>query len=648
MSDNSRVRVSIVGVVVVALFCTLLARLWFLQAGPENSLKVQAIVDSTRFIQTESPRGEILDRNGKVLVKDRASWAVTVDRDLPKSTATVVLSQLQELLKIPVKTLTSQYTSARQSPLEPAIVALDVKQKDRLSIMQDPQDYPGVHVMQLTVREYPQGDLAAQLLGYVGEVPADELAVLKKKKKGYETGDEIGRAGAEAAFESELRGQPRRETIEVDPRGQQVGAPVDVVQGAVGADVWLTIDSKVQRAAEDALKQGIESARTLQNENVKAVRFDTLKAPAGAAVVLDTSNGSVTALASYPTYSPSWWVGGISTAHYRALSDPTKDYPLIDRATQGVYAPGSTFKLVTSLAMAQNGIQDPNQYVDDNGSVRIQGTTFHNAHDEALGAVTLQRALTKSSDVYFYNVGYNFWRTWKADDKQRGLGIQAEARNLGFGARTGIELDEADGRVPDPAWKSAFAHANYKTAREKRENSIWYPYDNLSLAVGQGDLVATPLQLANAYATFANGGTLYQPHVEAKIVQDGKSTTTPSHAIRHVSFDPNLYTQMMSGFQGAIADPKGTAYQAFAGFPLNTVPVAGKTGTAQVKDKGDTSIFVGMFSAKGKQYVVAVVMEQAGFGAQSAAPVARRIIELMNAIVPPNAPPVQAIKQGND
>jgi len=646
MSDNSRVRVSIVGVVVVALFCTLLARLWFLQAGPDNSLNVQAIADQTRVIQTESPRGEILDREGRVLVKDRASWAVTLDRKLPAATATRVLNQLQEQLNIPVKDLRSQYESARQSPLEPAVIALDVPQAERLSILQDPQDYPGVNVKQLTVREYPQGELAAQLLGYVGEVPADELASLKNK--GYETGDEIGRAGAEAAFESVLRGKPQSETILVDPRGQQVGAPVSVQPGSVGANVYLTIDSSVQRAAETALAQGIASARTLQDQNLKQKGLFFLKAPAGAAVVLDASDGSVAALASFPTYPPNWWVGGISAANYASLSDPAKDYPLIDRATQGVYAPGSTFKLITSLAMVKNGIQDPNQYVDDNGSVRIQGTTFHNANSEVLGPVNLQSALTKSSDVYFYDVGYNFWRTWKTGDKSRGLGIQAQARDLGFGSKTGIELDETDGRVPDPAWKSAFAHANYKTARERRDNSIWYPYDNLSLAVGQGDLVATPLQLANAYAAFANGGTLWRPHIEYEVRHDGKTQTIPSHAIRRLSYDPTLYSQMMAGFQGAIADPKGTAYQAFQGFPLSTIPVAGKTGTAQVTGKGDTSIFVGMFPAHGKQYVVAVVMEQAGFGAQSAAPVARRIIESMNGLVGKNAPAVQAIKNGND
>src|SRR4051794_24139341 len=243
MTDNSRVRVSIVGIVVVVLFSTLLARLWFLQSGSENSLKVQAVVDSTRMLQTENPRGEIKDANDKTLVADRASWAVTVDRDLPPKTLTRVFGQLAEQLGISTKDLQSNYDSDRQSPLEPAVVAHDVPRADRLAILQDPQDFPGVHVRQLTVRSYPLGPIGAQVLGYVGEVPADQLKELKGK--GYESGDEIGRAGVEAAFEHVLRGTPRRETIEVDPAGQQVGAPVKVERGAPGATLYLTLNGRV-------------------------------------------------------------------------------------------------------------------------------------------------------------------------------------------------------------------------------------------------------------------------------------------------------------------------------------------------------------------------------------------------------------------
>ena len=289
---------SIVGVVVVALFSTLLVRLWFLQSGAESDLKVQAEVASTRVIQMESPRGAILDRDGKVLVRDRASWAVTVDRDLDERTVDRLLGQLAEQLGIPADRLKSQYVSNRQSPLKPAVVALDVSQNNRLAILQVPQDFPGVSIKRLTVRTYPQGSAAAQLLGYVGEVPEEEMERLEKR--GYEPGDSIGQAGVEAVFESALRGQPRRETVLVNPQGRQVGSPIDVELGAVGHNVQLTIDADVQRVAEESLAQGVLKVRSIQNKDVED-HFETFKAPAGSAVVLAAPAGSVIADASFPT-----------------------------------------------------------------------------------------------------------------------------------------------------------------------------------------------------------------------------------------------------------------------------------------------------------------------------------------------------------
>ena len=651
MSDNSRVRVSIVGVVVVVLFSTLLARLWFLQSGPEDNLKVQAVVDNTRVIQTENPRGEILDNTGEVLVKDTASWAVTVDRNLSKSTAGRVLGQLAEQLKLPVASLESQYTSERQSPLEPAVVALNVSQPDRLAILQDQEDYPGVHVVELTVRAYPtldDGEDAAQVLGYVGEVDATELANLKKL--GYQPGDEVGQAGAEAAFESVLRGKPRREAIEVDPAGQQVGSPVSVDPGSVGDNVYLTINAGVQRAAETSLEQGILSARLLQDVNVKD-HYATLKAPAGAAIVLNADTGAVVADASYPTYPPGWWVGGISAAHWDILNNPFGDNPQLNRATEGQYAPGSTFKLVTALAMTKYGIRSVSEPFDDTGSVPLDGTTYTNANSDAFGTVDLQQALTVSSDAYFYTVGNEFWQVWKAGDTRSGLGLQTEARELGFGAATGFELDEQDGLVQDPAWVKAFADDNYKTKAAQLSHSIWYPFDDIYPAVGQ-DIDVTPLQLANVYAAFANGGTLWQPRIEEKAVNpQGKLVQTIApKAIRHIDFDPTTRVAMLAGFEGAVNQgppAEGTAYQAFQGFPLSQYPVAGKTGTAQVAGKGDTSLFVAMFGGtpENPKYVAVVVVEQAGYGAQTAAPIARRIIEAMDGLP---APTVAAIDQGHD
>ncbi len=455
MTDSSRVRVSIVGVVVVALFSTLLVRLWFLQSGAEHGLKVQAEVASTRVIQTESPRGAILDRNGKVLVRDRSSWAVTVDRTLDAETADRVLGQLAEQLGIPAPYLESQYHSKRQSQLKAAVVALDVSQGNRLAILQDPQDYPGVDVTRLTVRSYPQGSLAAQLLGYVGEIPEEDMKLLEER--GYEPGDSIGQAGVEAVFESVLRGRPRRETVLVNPQGRQVGSPIDVDPGTVGHNVQLTIDANVQRAAEESLAQGIAAVRTVQNDDRRDEGFFTYRAPAGAAIVLDATDGSVVADASFPTYPLDWWVGGISEDHYAQISGDSSDYPMINRATQGAYAPGSTFKLVTSLAMTQYGIRGIGDYYTDEGHVELDGTDFKNAGTEVLGPVNLERALTVSSDTYFYTVGDEFWHIWNRGDEARGMGIQTKARELGFGEPTAIELDESDGRVPDPEWKADFA-----------------------------------------------------------------------------------------------------------------------------------------------------------------------------------------------
>jgi penicillin-binding protein 2 len=650
MTDSSRVRVSIVGVVVVALFSTLLVRLWFLQSGAEGDLKVRADIASTRVIQTESPRGAILDRNGVVLVQDRPSWAVTVDRSLSERTATRVLGQLGEQLGIPIDTLESQYVSKRQSPLKPAVVALDVAQENRLAILQDPQDYPGVHVTRLTVRFYPEGsELAAQLLGYVGEVPEEDMTRLEER--GYQPGDSIGQAGIEAVFESVLRGRPRRETVLVNPQGRQVGSPVDIEPGAVGDNVWLTIDSKVQKVAQQSLEQGILAIRTIQNRDRRDEGFFTFRAPAGSAVVLDASTGEVVADASYPTYPLSYWVGGISQDNYDTITSPYSGLPMINRATQGEYAPGSTFKLVTSLAMTRFGIRSIGEYWNDEGTIELEDSTFSNAGDppEVFGSVNLEQALRVSSDTYFYSVGDEFWHVWNRGEVPRGMGIQTEARELGFGEPTGVEVDEAAGQVVDPQWKIDYARANYEDPDERADHATWYPADDILPAVGQGGITATPLQLANAYAAFANGGTLWQPRVAQKITSASGHPvkTLASKAIRHLSFDPATRAAMLAGFSGALTDEDGTAYEAFQGFPLDQVPVAGKTGTAQVAGKDDTSLFVGMFGGtrENPKYIVAVVVEQAGFGAQTAAPIARRIIERMSGLP---TPPVVVTEQGHD
>jgi penicillin-binding protein 2 len=663
MTDNSRVRVSIVGVVIVALFCSLVARLWFLQMGPEQELKARAIALSTREVQTPSPRGQIKDRNGVVLARDRAAWAVTLERDLKKDEHEAVIGRLSELLKVEGLELEAAFTSPRQSPLLPAVIRLDVPLEQRLAIQERPDSFPGVGVQLLTVRSYPtafekqQPALASHVLGYVGEVNEEQLKELKKR--GYKAGDLIGRDGVEAAFESTLRGTPTITRFEVDPRGQQVGPSTVVQPGSVGNDVTLTLDVNVQLAAERALDAGIQRARSMKDEDASDLGFHNYRATAGAVVVLDARDGSVVAMASNPSFEPQKWVGGVSQADFDFLQNKDSHNPLVNRATQGQYLPGSTFKLVGATAQTRYGFRGPWTPYDDEGRI-IVGTdtrSFANDGNRANGVIDLSEALTLSSDTYFYSDGLDFYNAWEAGDKERGLGMQAEARMYGFGAKTGIEIAETDGRVPDPEWKKAFAEANYKDKAQRDDFGSWYPGDQVNFAVGQGGLAVTPLQLADAYGAFLNNGTLWKPHIGLNTTDPGGKVLTAAQptAIRNIPFDPLVHSRMLEGFRGAVQNEKGTAYQAFAGFPHEAVGpggVAGKTGTAQAGNDepktfeeytGPTSWFAGMFPAAPApgqpQYVVVAVVEEGGYGARIAAPIARSVIESMNNL------PVSEIRQ---
>jgi penicillin-binding protein 2 len=506
----------------------------------------------------------------------------------------------------------------------------------------------------LPYRAYPQGKLAAHVLGYVGRVSGPAEA---KLHPGYEDNDTIGRAGVEATYDSYLHGVARKERVEVDPAGRVVGDPALVSAGHPGDNVQLTIDAKVQKVAEESLAQGIALARTYQNTELKPIGLVNYKAPGGSVVVLDSDTGGVVAMASSPTYAPSEFVGGISQSQYAALAAPAAAQPLLNRATQGLYALGSTFKLVSSIAAVKYGFRGEFTPIQDPGFLVVQGQRFNNANGESHGSVDLRKAITVSSDVYFYTFGNQMWDAWRAGDKSRGYAVQQVARQFGFGQTTGIPLTEShQSRVPDATWKAKFAKTLYpKGSQALAENSAWNPGDDIELAVGQGDLVATPLQLANAYAAFANGGTLYQPQIVSRVI-DGVTHKTVKivkpKARSHIDIDPQLRSALQDGFNGVVNDPKGTAYNAFTGFPLAQYPVAGKTGTAQVgslatRNLSDTSLFVAMATIGQHHYVVLSLVEQAGRGATISAPIVRRVIDAL-AGLPLSTIPTTATVTGAD
>ena len=350
----------------------------------------------------------------------------------------------------------------------------------------------------------------------------------------------------------------------------------------------------------------------------------------GAVVVEDPNNGQILAMSSYPTYNPSVWVGGISSAEYKALTSSSSRYPLINRAIAGEYTPGSTFKLATATAALKTGLISPSYYYYDTGLFKIPNCTsgmcsFHNSGYEHLGLLNITKALAASDDVFFYNLGYMFY----ANQSKYGQDpIQQTANAYGWGKLTGINLPgEVPGLVDSPATR-ALLHKQYPLAYPY---ASWYTADQLEMAFGQGETAITPIQMANAYSTFANGGTRYQPQIASGIVsQSGKLVKKFTPVVEgHVTLSPTDRAAMLSGFEGAVNSSSGTASGAFANFPFSQFPIAGKTGTASIVGQEPNSWFVGFGPIPKSQYVVVAVIKNGGFGASAAAPVVRTIFDYL-------------------
>jgi penicillin-binding protein 2 len=616
--DSSRLRLGVLGMVVLSLFCALLARRWYLQVLASPTFKVEAQHNSVAVVYTEAPRGRILDRNGKVLADNRVVLALVAHRE-EIAKRPEVLQRISDLLGVPVDELNRRVADERYSLFKPVPVAVDVPKDKLIYVREHQSDFQGIEGLQLTERVYPNGTLAAHVLGTVGEINDEELA--PRKAEGYKAGDTIGKSGIELTYEKELRGKPEIAKLEVDSVGR-VQRALGGQPAVQGDDVRLTIDIDVQRAAEESLEQGI----TLARKSTDFLTGKTFLAPGGTVVVTDPRDGSVLAMASNPTFDPNEFTNGISVKRFAELNDPALHFPLNNRAIQGLYAPGSTFKLATSIAALKDGVIAAKDTYNDQGSYTVTGersATFTNARGAKNGPVNVTKALTVSSDVFYYWLGERFW------DSRGKLGtaaIQDVARSLGMGIYSDIDLPfESNGRVSDPAGREKL-HKDYPEAFPFPE---WYTGDNLNIAVGQGDTAITPLQLANSYATFVNGGTVFAPHVGSAVLdRDGQELRKIEPKILgRNELPPAIRDPLLAGFRGVVSDPLGTGFAAFAGFPLGAFPVAGKTGTAEVAGKQDTSLFTAYAPADNPRYVITVVLEEAGLGASAAAPVARRVLE---------------------
>ncbi|HEX2119348.1 MAG TPA: penicillin-binding transpeptidase domain-containing protein, partial [Acidimicrobiales bacterium] len=382
--DSSRLRLGVLGMVVLSLFCALLARLWYLQVLASPTLKVEAQHNSVAVVYTEAPRGRILDRNGQVLADNRVVLALVADREKIEEHPDV-LPRLAGLLGVPVVLLHDRMADERFSRFKPVPVAVDVPKEKVIYVREHQVDFPGIEGLQLTERVYPNGTVAAHLLGMVGEINDTELE--PRKTEGYRAGDTIGKSGIELTYEAELRGEAEIAKLEVDSAGR-VQRSLGRQPAVQGNDIRLSIDLDIQRVAEESLAQGIDLAR-------RSTDFLTGKpfvATGGTVVVLDPRDGSVLAMASNPTYDPNEFTRGISVRRFEELNDPAGHFPLNNRAIQGLYAPGSTFKLATSIAALRHGLITTRDTYNDQGAYVVAGQRFTNARGARNGLVNVSQA----------------------------------------------------------------------------------------------------------------------------------------------------------------------------------------------------------------------------------------------------------------
>jgi penicillin-binding protein 2 len=623
-SQRSRLRLGLVTVVVTGLFCALFARLYYLEVLNTKKYSQLVVQDSLRTVHEPGPRGLILDRAGQPIVGNQTTEAVTLARQVAAQHPAVV-SRLAKVLHMTPKAVQAQLNNNQYSPYVPVPVKTGVPMATIIYLGEHQSQFPGVSTEQLAERRYPYGATASQLLGYVAPVDAAELKTLKGQ--GYQPGDMIGQSGVEASYQSWLRGKQGTTRLEVNRQGLVVGT-ASSTPPRQGDSVQLSLDLGLQQMLQKALAHQIQGLRR------GSVTGTPEPAPGGAAVVLDPRNGNVLAMASYPTYNPSVWVGGISQQQYQALLNPANDEPMLNRAIEGLYVPGSVFKLATATAALNYGLITPSYIYDDTGVFTFPGCTagvctLHNAGGEVAGPIDVTQALSQSIDTFFYNLGYMFY---VQQHKYGPMPIQKTAEAYGLGRLTGIDLPgEAQGRVDSLATREqlcALAPKAYSCPPS------WTPGDQVEMAFGQGATVVTPIELAQAFATFANGGTVYQPHVAADIVN------SKGHVVKriepkvtgHVPMSPANHQAMLQGFIGAVRQPGGTAYSTFQGFNFSRMQVAGKTGTGTTnylhQPDGNFVAFAGK-DIHHPQYVVAVMIERAGYGAQTGAPVARQALQYL-------------------
>jgi penicillin-binding protein 2 len=598
MSTQFALRVAILGGAALVMFSLIFFRLWYLEVLSGDKYLEAAQNNRVREIKVPAARGQIVDRNGEVLVDNRTALALQVRADeLPGNNdeRDQVIRRLAHVAEMSAERVDKEIRDqTRELPASPVTLKRDVPYELVLYLQERQHEFPGVSVERVYVRSYPHDSLGAHLFGYVREVTPEQLKEPQYKR--LDPGDMVGQTGVELAYDSQLRGQSGATRVQVDALGRPKGEPLSDTEPVPGNNLRLTIDSEIQASGEAAIAQfGLPAAF----------------------VAMDVDSGEVLGLGSNPTFDPTIYTKPtISQKTVEALYSEETDSPQSNRAIQGLYPVGSTFKLITATAALEEGLLTPEEIVDDPGSYTVGGVTFQNAGGAAHGALAMRQALQVSSDVYFYKLGHEA----NAADPESPMPIQDWMARLGLGAPTGIDLPaELGGLIPTPEWRNEL----YEKGDTDRP---WSAGDNINLSVGQGDLQTTPLQMAVAYATIGNGGSVVRPHLAQRIEdQNGRVVQEINPAPRRtLEIAESTRSAILDGLELAATAPGGTSYEVFGGFP---VPVAGKTGTAERFGYEDQSWYVALAPADDPEVVVAATIEQGGFGADAAAPAVRQILD---------------------
>ncbi len=601
IENRTIIRVDVLVAIVFIALAVIVVRLWYLQAINGEKYKVFAEENRIRSIPVRAPRGKILDRDRRPLAVNRLAFTMTLIPE--KMDDEKLLKRISELLEIPIDVIEERIESKRVDPLMPRVIKRDVSPETVAYVKEHSDKFHGVEIIDDPIRDYPRGTLASHVLGYLSEISDEEL---ENEEPEYLLGDLIGKNGVENEYEDVLSGSKGVQLLEVNA-GNVALRTLKKEEPDPGNDLVLTLDAEIQEVAERALQKGMDLAKKDGFKNARA----------GAIVVMDPNNGEILAMTSLPTYDPRIFSGGISEADWAVLNDENNLYPLNNRALMSSYPPGSTFKIVTSVAGLRTGVMSSRSRFTCSGGWTGWGKRWlkwcwkRSGH----GSRNLEEALTVSCDSYFYDVSYLIHKRGKEE-------LQLWSRKMGLGANTGIDLPgETGGRIPDKKWKAEFNKA-------WPENQTWFPGDTVNMAIGQGDLLISPLQLVSIYSIIANDGRIPRPHVVKEVITtDGmKAMAVETEEMVKIDVPASDFKAIERGLKKVTTVADGTAAGAFIGFPI---PVAGKTGTSEVAGKDDYAFFAAYAPVDDPKYAISVVIEQGGHGGSVAGPAAREVFDYL-------------------